>query len=78
MHLDVVATLTEVVQCEFGGAPLRAKANCPISRSLKVKSSMRAKLKPQAEVEERRKRDSFRQGVEERQRRGREQSFSTE
>jgi osmotically inducible protein OsmC len=46
IHLDVVATVPKVAQCDFIDAALRAKANCPISRSLNANISMRAKLKP--------------------------------
>jgi len=45
IHLDVVATVPRVAQCDFVDAALRAKANCPISRSLNANISMRAKLK---------------------------------
>ena len=44
IHLDVVATVPKVAQCEFIDAALRAKANCPISRSLNANISMCAKL----------------------------------
>ena len=46
IHLDVTATVPIVAQCEFVDAALRAKANCPISRSLNANISMRAILKP--------------------------------
>ena len=45
IHLDVIATVPRVAQCDFIDAALRAKANCPISRSLKANISMRANLK---------------------------------
>ena len=45
IHLDVIATVPKVAQCDFIDAALRAKANCPISRSLNANISMRAKLK---------------------------------
>src|SRR5260370_13363712 len=48
IHLDVTATVPKVAQCEFIDAALRAKANCPISRSLTANISMRAILKPAA------------------------------
>ncbi len=48
VHLDVIATVPKVAQCEFIDAALRAKANCPISRSLTANISMRAILKPTA------------------------------
>src|SRR6266404_4510642 len=48
IHLDVTATVPKVAQCEFIDAALRAKANCPISRSLTANISMRAILKPTA------------------------------
>jgi lipoyl-dependent peroxiredoxin len=44
IHLDVIATVPRVAQCDFVEAALRAKANCPISRSLNANISMRAKL----------------------------------
>src|SRR6266478_285465 len=46
IHLDVIATVPKVAQCDFIDATLRAKANCPISRSLTANISMRAILKP--------------------------------
>ena len=47
IHLDVIATVPHVAQCDFIDAALRAKANCPVSRSLNANISMRAKLSPQ-------------------------------
>jgi osmotically inducible protein OsmC len=44
IHLDVIATIPEVPQCDFVDAALRAKAKCPISRSLNANISMRARL----------------------------------
>jgi osmotically inducible protein OsmC len=44
IHLDVVAAVPRVPQCDFVDAALRAKANCPISRVLNANISMRAKL----------------------------------
>jgi osmotically inducible protein OsmC len=44
IHLDVVATVPKAAQCDFVDAALRAKANCPISRSLNANISMRAHL----------------------------------
>ena len=44
IHLDVIATVPKVAQCDFVEAALQAKANCPISRSLNANISMRAKL----------------------------------
>lgn len=44
IHLDVVATVPKVAQCDFVAAALRAKANCPISRSLNANISMHATL----------------------------------
>jgi len=44
IHLDVMATVPRVAQCDFVDAALRAKANCPISRSLNANISMRATL----------------------------------
>src|SRR5439155_27246989 len=46
VHLDVIATVPKVAQCDFVDAALRAKANCRISRSLNANISMRAKLSP--------------------------------
>jgi osmotically inducible protein OsmC len=44
IHLDVIATVPKVAQCDFVDAALRAKANCPVSRSLNANISMRATL----------------------------------
>ena len=44
IYLDVIATVPKVAQCDFVDAALRAKANCPISRSLNANISMRARL----------------------------------
>jgi osmotically inducible protein OsmC len=44
IHLDVVATVPEVAECDFVDAALRAKANCPVSRALNPNISMNAKL----------------------------------
>ena len=44
IHLDVVATVPRVAQCDFVDAALRAKAGCPISRLLNANISMRATL----------------------------------
>jgi lipoyl-dependent peroxiredoxin len=44
IHLDVIASVPKVAQCDFVDAALRAKANCPISRSLNANISMRATL----------------------------------
>ena len=44
IHLDAIATVPKVAQCDFVDAALRAKANCPISRSLNANISMRATL----------------------------------
>jgi len=46
VQLDVIATVPKVAPCDFIDAALRAKANCPISRSLNANISMRAKLSP--------------------------------
>src|SRR5437867_9575296 len=53
IHLDVVATVPKVAQCDFIDVALRAKANCPISRSLNANISMRAKLSPRGAAAER-------------------------
>jgi len=45
IYLDVIATVPKVAQCDFVDAALRAKANCPISRSLNANISMRATLR---------------------------------
>ena len=44
VHLDVVATVPRVAECDFVDVALRAKANCPISRALNANISMRARL----------------------------------
>jgi osmotically inducible protein OsmC len=44
IHLDVIAAVPRVAECDFVDAALRAKANCPISRALNANISMRAKL----------------------------------
>jgi lipoyl-dependent peroxiredoxin len=44
INLDVIATVPKVAQCDFVDAALRAKANCPISRSLNANISLRATL----------------------------------
>jgi osmotically inducible protein OsmC len=44
IHLDVVAAVPKVAQCDFVTAALQAKANCPVSRALNANISMRAKL----------------------------------
>src|SRR5881296_2501566 len=44
IHLDVVAIVPKVAQCDFIDAALRAKSSCPISRLLDANISMRAKL----------------------------------
>jgi osmotically inducible protein OsmC len=44
IHLDVVATVAQVFQCDFVDAALRAKANCPISQLLTANISMCVKL----------------------------------
>jgi osmotically inducible protein OsmC len=44
IHLDVVATVPKLAQCDFVDAALRAKANCPVSRALTANISMRAEL----------------------------------
>jgi osmotically inducible protein OsmC len=48
IHLDVIATVPDAVQCDFIDAALRAKTNCPISRLLSANISMAAKLKGRA------------------------------
>jgi len=50
MHLDVIATVPKVAECDFVDAALRAKANCPISRSLKANISMSARLNRRADL----------------------------
>src|SRR2546422_11101496 len=52
IHLDVIATVPKVAQCDFIDAALRAKANCPISRSLNANISMRANLKHDTAAEQ--------------------------
>jgi osmotically inducible protein OsmC len=51
VHLDVVAAVPGVAECDFVDAALRAKANCPISRAINAVISMRATLShPESEV----------------------------
>ena len=50
IHLDVVATVPQVAQCDFVDAALRAKANCPVSRALTANISMSARLSGRAAV----------------------------
>ena len=51
IHLDVIARVPKVAQCDFIDAALRAKANCPISRSLNANISMHAKLRSRTKTE---------------------------
>jgi osmotically inducible protein OsmC len=44
IHLDVVAAVPKVADCDFVDATLRAKANCPVSRALNANISMHAQL----------------------------------
>lgn len=44
IHLDVMARVPKVAECDFVDAALQAKANCPISRALNANISMRANL----------------------------------
>ncbi len=44
VHLEVVAAVPRVAECDFVDAALRAKANCPVSRALNANISMRAHL----------------------------------
>ncbi len=44
IHLDVIAAVPRLMECDFVDAALQAKANCPISRALNANISMRAKL----------------------------------
>jgi osmotically inducible protein OsmC len=44
IHLEVIAAVPRLMECDFVDAALRAKANCPISRALNANISMRAKL----------------------------------
>lgn len=44
VHLDVIATVPRVAQCDFVDAALRAKTNCPVSRALNANISMSARL----------------------------------
>ncbi|SRR5258706_8338252 len=44
IHLDVVASVPRMTQCDFIDATLRAKLSCPISRLLNANISMKAKL----------------------------------
>ena len=51
IHLDVIATVPKMAQCDFVDAALQAKANCPISRALNANISMRARLSPRGAAE---------------------------
>ncbi len=44
IHLEVIATVPRVAECEFVDAALRAKGSCPVSRALQANISMSAKL----------------------------------
>jgi osmotically inducible protein OsmC len=44
IHLDVIAAVPKLADCDFVDAALRAKANCPVSRSLNANISMHATL----------------------------------
>jgi osmotically inducible protein OsmC len=44
IYLDVTATVPKLAHWDFVDAALRAKANCPVSRSLNANISMRARL----------------------------------
>jgi len=44
IHLEVIAAVPRVAECEFVDVALRAKANCPVSRALTANISMSAKL----------------------------------
>jgi len=47
VHLEVVAAVPRLAECDFVDAALRAKASCPISRALNANISMSAKLSSQ-------------------------------
>jgi osmotically inducible protein OsmC len=47
IHLDVMAAVPRVAECDFVDAALRAKASCPVSRALNANISMRAALNRQ-------------------------------
>ena len=56
VHLDVIAAVPRVAECEFVDAALRAKASCPICRVLTANISMSAKLsspEPRSELKRR-------------------------
>ncbi len=44
IHLEVIAAVPRLAECDFVDAALRAKASCPISRVLNANISMSAKL----------------------------------
>jgi len=44
IHLDVIATVPKVAECDFVDAALHARANCPVSRALNANISMHAQL----------------------------------
>ncbi len=44
IHLEVIATVPRIAECEFVDAALRAKVSCPVSRALRANISMSARL----------------------------------
>ena len=44
IHLDILALLPKITQCEFIDATVRAKTSCSISRLVRTNISMNAKL----------------------------------
>ena len=44
IHLNVMATVPKVAECDFVDAALLARANCPVSRALNANISMHAHL----------------------------------
>jgi hypothetical protein len=50
IHLDVIAAVPRVAQCDFVDAALQAKANRPVSLSLNANITMRAKLSPRGQA----------------------------
>lgn len=44
VHLDILALLPKITQCEFIDATVRAKTNCSVSRLVRANISMNAKL----------------------------------
>jgi osmotically inducible protein OsmC len=71
IHLDVIAKVPWVAECEFVDAVLRAKAHCPISRVLNANISMHATLSRPDTLPEAKPRPNARRPVRGKARKGR-------